>query len=1501
MQRALLGAAIAMILVLVTALIGPLFVDWGRYRDTFETEISRLTRSNVRIGGPIDVRILPTPTLKLQQIAMGRSDGPAMVRVETLRIELALGALMRGQFVASDVALEAPEISLRLGGSERSPTPGPLPFPPPQAGEGRGGEGVFAFDPDALSIAHLAIEKGRVSLAGGSGRSLLLDRLGFSGEVRSLLGPAKGEGSVSVDGESYLFSIATGRVAADGAVKVRLLVDTVDHVRVGDVDSAIWIERGIPHFVGALQWSQPGGRSLQGFNELWRVSAKMRGDWTAAALEGINLQYGPEERAIQLRGQANLTFRAQPELDVTLAATRIDLDRMLALPTATRRRPLLALRTMADNFDVARLQSIRVNLGLSADVITLADAPLQQVSASLRGAGGAWDLNSLELRAPGGTQLRLRGRLDLAPQSATFAGQGGIEARDSRSLVSWLTAGSDAEAFAGPFRAEGDVRLGGESIVFDRFKAEFDRDTLEGNFGYFSATADRPARIAATLSASNIDLQRASALMQQISGDTALAWPHEGSLSLNVRQASIAGVEAKRADMRLKFDEQALTIERLAIDDLGGARVVAAGSIDMRTLAPKSAITLDLDVTAADGVAALVEKFYAPAAAALRRTAPPLLPARLKGSLASDAQAAHDAGMAAGASFKIDGSAGAFAFNLQGVTEVPSDGSLLATFVGLDTAKVAVAGRIDARDGRTLVEAVGLDRLLSVDNSAGRFDFKASGRLGGPMTATAQVTAGGLGFSLDGTLQVAQSQAVTADLALSVAQANVRVPQAGALPTTLTARLNYADGAIALNEMTGTVAGNDIAGRLAIGLSPTMSLGGDIKVGAMDAPAVIAAAAGLPAKRADDCSSLPRLQGRVGDGALAASLCRGVISRPNPPPQAGEGNAGGLTWSADPFTGGVLGQFRGRIAVAAARTMLTPHLVAENLRGVLNFGPSDIALDDFQADIAGGRASGRVAFERDGDELTVRSRIRLTKADMTALLPSDRPPISGRLSLDAEIEGRGRSPAALIGSLQGKGFFSIEGGKFTGLDPAVFDAVIRSVDQGLPIEMTRIRGRMEDALAGGALSVQGDGAITVAAGMASLTANRLRAEGADLSVYARYDLVAETLDARLTLARPAGVGSGSAGRPEIVVSLQGPIDSPRRTVDVAALFDWLSTRAIAENAKRLAAMSAPLSARPIEPPQTQPPAARPSVPDNSAAIAKPVPPAGGGAKTDAPAIAPDLAKPEPEATIAAAKPEAPANPPAAAKPAGNEFAAAKPPPYPPPQAGESKPINPPPLEGEGKPINPPPLAGEGKPTNPPPLAGEGRVGADPPPAARDAATVGIGGGANLARTEPPADPRIAELDRAIAANPSNYAALAERGQRFAIHDNYGSAIKDFDEVIRLQPQEPEGYNNRCWVRAIIGDLQSALNDCNMALLLRPRYADAFDSRGMINLKSGQLGKAIADYDAALRIDPRRPSSLYGRGIAKIRNGNPAGANLDIDKAKSMQPNIAEEFAGYGIR
>ena len=51
MQTTLLGFAIAIILALVAALVGPFFVDWGSYRGEFETRASRLTGLDFHVTG----------------------------------------------------------------------------------------------------------------------------------------------------------------------------------------------------------------------------------------------------------------------------------------------------------------------------------------------------------------------------------------------------------------------------------------------------------------------------------------------------------------------------------------------------------------------------------------------------------------------------------------------------------------------------------------------------------------------------------------------------------------------------------------------------------------------------------------------------------------------------------------------------------------------------------------------------------------------------------------------------------------------------------------------------------------------------------------------------------------------------------------------------------------------------------------------------------------------------------------------------------------------------------------------------------------------------------------------------------------------------------------------------------------------------------------------------------------------------------------------------------
>src|SRR5262245_46850156 len=97
-QTTLLGLAIALILALLAALIGPYFIHWNDHRAFFEAEASRLVGLNVKVAGDIDAKLLPVPAVTLGGIAIGPAAGEgSRLRSGSLRIELSLGSLMRGE------------------------------------------------------------------------------------------------------------------------------------------------------------------------------------------------------------------------------------------------------------------------------------------------------------------------------------------------------------------------------------------------------------------------------------------------------------------------------------------------------------------------------------------------------------------------------------------------------------------------------------------------------------------------------------------------------------------------------------------------------------------------------------------------------------------------------------------------------------------------------------------------------------------------------------------------------------------------------------------------------------------------------------------------------------------------------------------------------------------------------------------------------------------------------------------------------------------------------------------------------------------------------------------------------------------------------------------------------------------------------------------------------------------------------------------------------------
>ncbi len=172
------------------------------------------------------------------------------------------------------------------------------------------------------------------------------------------------------------------------------------------------------------------------------------------------------------------------------------------------------------------------------------------------------------------------------------------------------------------------------------------------------------------------------------------------------------------------------------------------------------------------------------------------------------------------------------------------------------------------------------------------------------------------------------------------------------------------------------------------------------------------------------------------------------------------------------------------------------------------------------------------------------------------------------------------------------------------------------------------------------------------------------------------------------------------------------------------------------------------------------------------------------------------------------------------------------------------------------------------------------------------------------------DRAIADYNEAIRLNPQDAGFFNSRGDAWLDKKDYDRAIADFSEAIRLIPQckticlnllrRETPLNSRCWARAIRGALPEALADCNESLRLLPGNADALDSRGLVHLKLRNYVAAIADYDAALRIKSEHAHSLYGRGLAKRAMGDRIGGEADATAARKIDPNIADEYKGYGV-
>ncbi len=1109
MQTTLLGLAIAFIIALMAALIGPYFIDWNQFRPQFEAEATRVIGAPVHVAGELDARLLPTPSLRLRGVNVGARFDESNARASQLDVEFSLSSLMRGDWRASELTLNGLAVDLGLDDSGRM--------------EWASRPGMFNFG--ALTVDRLNVT-GSLTFKDAASRTLVsFDEVAFKGDVRTNAGVIRGDGTFVAMGIQYPFRLSTGRVIDGAGVRLHLAIDPGARAIAADLDGGLTFDDAVPRFDGALSISRPIALKQGDTKSLetpWKVTSKLKTDPSAARFEQVELSYGPEDAALKLGGIADLRLGAYPLLHGVLTARQLDADRALARANVTPESPLQLLEQIGDLIAAVPLPPIPVQLEVSSDLTMLGGRPIQNAGADLRSNGKDWLIDHLELRAPGTTAVTLSGRIANLNGAPDFGGVVTLDCGEPDALFAWLRGRTDAPYLAQkPIQAQGRLTIARDRVAVDSLKALIDGHDVTGNIAL--ATTDHVSKLDATLAADALDWTALSALMPKL-GDLSAQLPQEMRVALDVGSVTAFDQTLKPVKLQMAYGPKAITIDRLRVGSADGVMVEGNGAFDRASAAGQ--LNLSTSSSSLDQIGTLVTPLWPKLAR--RITALPTGAGNvwLGLTLALDRPSGDRANLRA--TLDLDSPALKGSIN---ATTTPTVASLGA--IDSDAMKqnpFAVTAKLSADHGATLVTALGLDDVLAVGNGAATLDMTLSGAWLKPIAVKVALAGRDLDATVEGTTEPWQIDP-TAALNVSLRKADI-APLAGARPTdppvnvAATSHVDIAGNKVTLTGLDATLGASRLRGRLGVKFGDDLAVDGELGADTIDIPSTIAVALGTGGRSGTDPFGKGLLRGwhgRVAFQSLRATSPFGEV-RPLSGTIEADGSAVTLQSVSGTFAGG-----QAKADVATRRDSdgiaVTGHLQLSGADGT-KLRYRNLAMP-------AGRAAAELNFAAAG-----RSASALVGA-MSG---------SGSVTLEnAHINGVDPN------------IFQV-----------VADA---GDTDGQLSESRRLRSFVDPLLIGGTMAVaSAELPITLKDGQLRIAATRLNGNVVQLVVSGGYDLTADQIDLRAVLSPSSSAMNIGGVHPEIQVLAGGTPDALSRTSDLSALSSWLTLRAVDRETRRLEAI-----------------------------------------------------------------------------------------------------------------------------------------------------------------------------------------------------------------------------------------------------------------------------------------------------------------------------------------
>ena len=119
-------------------------------------------------------------------------------------------------------------------------------------------------------------------------------------------------------------------------------------------------------------------------------------------------------------------------------------------------------------------------------------------------------------------------------------------------------------------------------------------------------------------------------------------------------------------------------------------------------------------------------------------------------------------------------------------------------------------------------------------------------------------------------------------------------------------------------------------------------------------------------------------------------------------------------------------------------------------------------------------------------------------------------------------------------------------------------------------------------------------------------------------------------------------------------------------------------------------------------------------------------------------------------------------------------------------------------------------------------------------------------------------------------------AFTSRGNAYAQTSDIDRSLADFDQAIRLDPNDAFAVGARGDLHLVRKDYAQAITDYTTAISIEPNNAPALTGRAIVYVVTRDPDRAIADCDQAIHLQPTFAAALYWRGMAKRLKGELRG-------------------------